>query len=366
MFSWKVITDLEDFQGLQERWRLLCEADSRTTLFNTFEWAESWINCYWLPEYVLHIVVIEKGADVIAILPLYLNKKKHTLLFLGTGEPEFSEISTEYLDVIINNNLIDLEDIYIYIANYLKNVPASSIQFVNCLEGSHIYLVSKLLSRVALTATGNSYQLLLDKEIESPEIGTSSKQRKKCRQLLRRFENDKNLSFQAMSEVNYELNWEVLKSLHERDWQSRGAQGAFIADSFNKFHHHMYIQYPHLMQYFSLLKYKDEVISVHHYYKYKNTLYFYLTGTIKNKYNRLSPGMMLHTLCISAIQGSGLNYDFMKGKPESYKRYLGIKGENFCTITIFGEGFLGNLRFMKYKLLILRKIIKDGISRLFD
>lgn len=363
MFSKRIITELDDFISLKEDWDALAEIDTKATLFNSFAWIENWIKHYWAIDYKLNVIVIEVCQKPLAILPLYLDSKKKTILFLGTGEPEISEVCSEYLDFIVDRELAESDKTYSYIASCLREFSAPSIEFTNCFRDSHVFAVAALVDCVSCVETGNQYTLQLESISHSDDIGTSTRQKKNTRQLMSRYNRNKKLSANILIESNYQKHWEILKNLHQQDWQSRGKSGALLVEVFSEFHNAMHDEHPEILQFFSSLSHGDEVISIHHYYKYKDVLYFYLTGTVKTDFKRLSPGMMLHVLSLSKLSGEKIFYDFMKGSGNgSYKEKLCERGDSFYTITIHSRNVLGQLRLFKDRLRKLKNIMKRFYS----
>ena len=357
LFSKRVISSIEEFYDLEAVWQGLSANNSELSLFNSFAWNESWIRCYWTNYYELNVVIIESSNQVVAILPLYRNKKEKSLLFLATGEPEFSEVSSEYLDFIVEAEKKD--ELYQYIADYLVACDVSYIGFVNCASGSHVLSVSALIPMKVVVKTGRKFRMKLSSEFDSNNVGVSIRQKKNNRQLLNRFENVDELSCEVYKIDEYAKRWEALKGLHQKDWKSRGCDGALISREFNDFHQYMHDNYQEITQLFSSLSFDGEVISIHHYYKYKNILYFYLTGTLKSTHRRLSPGMMLHLLCLANLTGEETCYDFMKGGSQaSYKEKFCEAEGGFYSITIFCAGLVGRASFYRYKFLAWLKSIK--------
>ncbi|PCJ27294.1 MAG: hypothetical protein COA96_03670 [SAR86 cluster bacterium] len=366
MFTAKTIAERDQFLDLKHDWDILSAADDNASLCNAFEWVESWIHSYWTPEFRLHITVIESNSKVVAILPLYLDMEKRKCLLLGSGEPECCEVASEYLDFLVSTASFAREEIYTYIANCLSSIPCSSMEFVNCLNSSHVFKIAEEMSLSIVAATGKQYRLGLNKDYSQLQQGFSKNQKKKSREILNRFHKTNELMFKTVTNDDYSENWMVLRNLHTKDWQSRGKSGAFVSNVFNDFHAYMNRQYPNIQQLFSYLLHDNEVIAINHYYRYKKVLYFYQAGSVKHNYKRFSPGYLLHNLCLSELSGSDLEYDFMKGSlKNSYKAKFGNATGIFYTIKLFNSDLPGKLAFAQCKIHAMLSLLKKKLKQLF-
>jgi len=357
-----VHTGISDFYDLQDSWNQVFENSPESTFFNSFAWTESWIFCYWKPVYSAHIVVILQNGEPVALLPFYFNVDYRKWMLLGTGEPESGEVATEYVDFLVSSKLEDKDEIDRIISKELEPLLNRGIEIRNCMASSHIYRFAKLYKNSVFRRCGSKFQLNLNASFDEILQSFSKNHRKKTREILNRFSNRPELTFLPPCEKNFEENWSLLQELHTHDWQRKGKPGAFYAESFDKFHRHMYRNYPEIKQLFASLKFNDKPIAVNFYYEFRNVLYYYQSGSDKQQYGQLSPGILLHTLCIDSLCNELLVYDFLKGPlGTTYKEKFTSRGENFYNITMYGstpwQSVAFQLRILfDYSISIFRKV----------
>ena len=344
MLTTSTHTDIKEFKQLENHWNTLFVSNPNATLFNSFEWIENWIHHYWISNYSLKITIVYDNEDATALLPLYLNRRDNRIRFLGSGEPECCEVASEYLDFLLNMNYTEQHSIHRFIADFLQSNYSAPIELVNCLGSSHAFQISENCRNSIRVPSGKRYQINLNDQFEGISSCFSKNYKKKSNQILNRFDKSESLKFEKLLTENYEAHWLTLKKLHTEDWVSRGKPGAFADEKFNSFHNRMHKFYPQIEQVFYILSDNNEAISINLYYKFNNTFYFYATGSNKS-YGALSPGLLLHSLCIRSLAGEQFLYDFMKGAlKKSYKQKFCKSDGVFNSITIFNCKSSGRVR----------------------
>ena len=103
--EWQLIEDIEQLKQYIEQWQELV-LTSQANLFCSPQWIMTWVDIYWQPSWKLKVILGFNNNKLIAIAPLYLQIKSgllsiSTLLPLGQGEPEESEILSEFQDLVI-------------------------------------------------------------------------------------------------------------------------------------------------------------------------------------------------------------------------------------------------------------------------
>ncbi len=359
MLNFRLLTDPGDISSLEPTWRLLGDKDSGANLFNSFEWIECWLEHYWQPDYRLNLVLVETNNSVVALLPIYFNPQQNALMFLGTGEAETAEVASEYLDFLIDASNVTEKDLLDFIAGYLQSLSGYNFLFVNCLRTSHVFKVCERMKRNVFELSGLQFRLLLDKPFDELAAGFSKNFQKKSREIINRFNKADGLRYQPLSNEQFEQNWTRLRDLHTRNWNEKGRPGAFQADVFNAFHMSMHERYPAISQHFAALYSGETAIAINHYYEYRDAYYFYLTGAEKDQYARISPGLLLHTLCIRQLSGMHYWYDFLKGSARaSYKAKFCSSTEAFFTIKVFAGNPFNFLRYLRALLRARLKVLE--------
>lgn len=350
-----IVDNQSDFSELKDDWDRLSKTDKHASLFSSFAWIDSWLHHYWSEEYKLHVVLIKENLSLVAILPFYFNPAQNTLMFLGSGEPEDREVSSEYLDILLDDSVVATETLYSFIADYMGSLSQCTFAFSNCISSSHIFRITLLLKRNLIRATGKRFSIELPKSIDSIYDNFSVNQRKKARLIVNRFNKNEGLHFHSVTSKGYNYLWQSLNNLHTHDWNSRGKPGAFSHPVFSQFHEFLHNKYPDTPQLFCYLTLDGKIIAINHYYRFKNTLYFYCAGTSKASIPNLSPGLLLHMLCLSDLSDQTLVYDLMKGSlTGSYKEKFCDHSGYFYSITIYGDGIKNWFRYLarKAKLMI--------------
>ena len=108
LLKWEIITDIKKVPALFNKWTSLNNSLQNSSLFNSPTWLDSWLDNYWQHNWHLRILTAWHNEELMAIAPLYYQQESFlsfkTLYPLGQGEAEVKEVSTEYLDILINNN----------------------------------------------------------------------------------------------------------------------------------------------------------------------------------------------------------------------------------------------------------------------
>ena len=339
MLKSTIYTKLSDIPGLRESWDSILAEDPTSTVFNSFAWIDSWIHCYWQAGYSLRISIIHNNNQPVALLPLYFNNNHGKWMILATGEAEESEISTEYADFIISEDQANQDPVDQVILSELKHLAKNGFEFSNCLASSHVYRFANFFKNSIYRTNGNRFELDLNVTFEDLMQSFSKNHRKKTREILNRYKANQGITFTQLSEKMFTQNWDTLRELHTLDWQRRGKTGAFSTPFFSAFHHYMHEKYPEVKQLFALIKFNDTPIAVNHYYRFRDYFHFYQSGSDKQQFARLSPGILLHTLCIESLCENQQVYDFMMGPiGPTYKEKFCQRGEKLHNITIYGNG----------------------------
>ncbi len=347
MYKTRVIDSVAQFSSLERGWDKLLPHSKNPTVFNTSAWASCWLQIYWQPDYTLQIIVVEAGDDIVALLPLYIQRQSGTCWFVGSGEPEAEEVASEYLDFIVHEDHANSAALASCITAQLDTLKKYRLQFVNCCASSYVVNFLRNHRRALHAVVGNVYKLPIKQDFAATSLRFSKNQQKKARQCLNRFNAAPDLEYVSFHDTAFEESWHSLQTLHQQDWTSRGKAGAFHSGKFSNFHALMHSEYPQIKQAFVELKQQDATLAIHHFYILGASYYFYLAGTEKKREARLSPGLMLHALTMQDLSGQEVIYDFLKGATgnSSYKAKFCGSGEPFYDITVFEDSARGVYRY---------------------
>ncbi|MBL4606225.1 MAG: GNAT family N-acetyltransferase [Pseudomonadales bacterium] len=325
----EIICDIGHFIALEDAWGHLLDCSNQKDLgyFNSWVWASTWWSVYAKSNDRLFIICQWHEGKLVGLGPFYIKheygKLLKTLYFIGTGEPEETEVATEYLDLLILDEW-NAE----FVRNVAKEIEAlttlSRLEFVNVLEESKsiIDVVNKLKSTFSLQKKLCGYRYVADLSCADARDTLSKSQAKKHSVASRRFlRTGEGNCFRVIHEQDLEYGMQVLEQLHQQRWQSKGKQGVFSAVEFHDFHRRIstyLLAKSDLL--ILMLKIKDKPIAIFYGWKFKNTLAYYQSGIDGTTKPNMSPGLLMHVEAMQWARGSNINnYDFMKGGETSYK-----------------------------------------------
>ena len=338
-----LINSLEKLNEFSSSINALGREPSRSLLFNSLAWYQQWLETFWQEAWQLQAYIVFDHKTPIAFLPCYTQKSQNlfqfnTLYPLGQGEPESSEIASEYNDIYIakgyENKVIQL------LAKELKTLNIDQIIWRASLENSHINrLLNEAFNYQAEEMLHTRY--LINKptwSLSDLSKNTRSRYKRSVNQL-----NKINASFKWVDDSDYEKFAQILAEFHQTRWTSKGKDGAFAKQNFNDFHQRFRTENPESIR-ISAIIVNNTPIAINYYLADTTTLYFYQCGWDETSYANLSPGFALHVWSIG--QCSFKYYDFMMGGiNDSYKAKFGCQKIPMVNIHII---------FSKLKLLLVR------------
>jgi CelD/BcsL family acetyltransferase involved in cellulose biosynthesis len=196
---WRVVDDLEAFEGLAESWRALEAATPGAVLFQTYSWCWHWVRHYATgpnAPYKLRIVAIEgaTGSKLLALVPLVVPRRGAKRFAQWLGEPLL-----QYGDILLDPS---------------ANIPAVRQSLSEAISGwsdtSAFHLrsvradanVHKLieLQRFAICEPRESASLDLTRYADAAayEAGKKPKDRKQHRRKRRRLEEFGPVAFEVV------------------------------------------------------------------------------------------------------------------------------------------------------------------------
>jgi len=334
--EWLLVEDLSSLKEYFDEWQQLV-IETESNLFCSPEWIMPWIDTYWLSSWHLKTIMGFKNQKLIAIIPLYTQKTNSffsftKLLPLGQGEPEESEISSEYQDVIIHNKFNN-ESTHVEIANKILTINYDQIICHSLLANSNWSKILLHIDTISSHKAGSRY--LLDEKnnfIQNLSKNNAVKWRR-CQKKL----NSLDAEYIWVDVNNYQFFWKKLILFHQKRWATKGELGAFFHQDFLKFHT--------LLQERSTTKMSAILINgvpivINYYLQDNDTLYFYQCGWNENEYAALSPGFSLHIWSI--INNPLKSYDFMMSHAKnSYKKAFNCSTiQNMYDIKMFKNSFI--------------------------
>jgi CelD/BcsL family acetyltransferase involved in cellulose biosynthesis len=300
--KWLLIEDLACLKEYIAQWQSLF-IETQSNLFCSPEWILTWIGIYWQSNWQYIPIIGVKNNEMVAILPLYLQKKSQLfsyskLLPLGQGEPENSEVLSEFQGAIIKNEYKS-KSIYTKIAKQTQAIKYDQIKCHSLLPHSNWSKILLHLNNFTHKAVGKRYLL---SENTNYEQTLSKNNRVKWRRRHKKLEN-LNAQFIWVSEKNHHEFWSTLILFHQQRWNAKGKLGAFFHQDFINFHTRLQKEKITKM---SAILVNGKPIVINYYLHDHDTLYFYQFGWNENEYANLPPGFSLHVWSI--IESLGGNH----------------------------------------------------------
>jgi CelD/BcsL family acetyltransferase involved in cellulose biosynthesis len=348
----KVVTATKEFADLENLWNgLLCLSQTHN-YFLRWEWAWNWWQVYAKDTDKLNIIVIEKGAETVAIAPLYIRKKFvggiipiRQVMLIGTQSNSDGDVCSPYMSVICKAGEEDptVEFIFKNLADnklwdeiYLPRIDTSTTIFAAIQNKSfEAGFSAKILNQyespyIQLPATWDDYL-----------VGLSGSMRWKIRRQRKKLEDVAATFLKVKKQEELDSRFAELIALHQRSWETRGYGGAFSDERFVRFHHGMMREMIDKGNLELVLLYVgNEPKAALYNIIYDGTTSCYQSGTDRSGKN-IAFGYLLHSYCIEdAIKGGRKMYDFLpEGYMDDYKRHFANRTRTICDLCLVGSTF---------------------------
>jgi len=321
----KIITNYRDLPELEGPYRNLRLQYGVANMSMHWNWLSLWCESHLKSPDKLYIHCYFIESSIVGFIPTYLKKipKGYQLSFIGTEEKESSSVCSEFQYFVINsdyeNNILNL-----FLNRVMSNKKINVVKFRNILKETNVYnaFSTKRFTQwqVKLMGIGKRFQLpILEAKEEQINLIPNKSNRRKIRQYCKNSEIKCEL---VENERQFDETFTKLVSLHNYRWASIGVTGAFEDQAFTSFHYDFakkMFESNNLIL-FSLC-YESEVIAVFYGVVDMGTLHYYQSGIALNVFSYTGVAMHFEALNIARTKGV-LNYDLMKGKPDSYKSRL--------------------------------------------
>jgi CelD/BcsL family acetyltransferase involved in cellulose biosynthesis len=343
--------------ALQEEWNSLLEKSRARNICLRWEWHHAWWDIYHDSGAKPCIVLVRDGGRLVGLVPLYLQIRKkfgifniRTLRFLGTGEPEWEEVASEYLDIAALDGYE--RRVAKIVWEYLRASKSwDQLVFNDVLDDSlvltdlrHILVLEK--ASAVLETTGVRYSVRLARTWQDYIAALDPGAAKRLPYKRRKLERAGQVVEKMVTEPG-ELDqaFDDLVRLHTSRWAARGGAGVFASPRFTAYHKKLArMLLPLGMLRIRMLSLNDATIAVLLNFQCGNTEYFYQGGFDVEAAAKYSPGIVAHVYAIeNAIHGGLEYYDFMKGGTTSYKTEFGCTESPMCKLSVFSRSWRGRL-----------------------
>lgn len=321
--KWLHITNIEELKHYESYW-LELEKYAPEPLFSSFTWLNHWKEVFWNKSHCLHLYLAFENEKCVLIAPFYIETLStfpfiKKLSFLGQGEPEVCEISSEYPDILIRPNF---EQLLPVLASKIIALNFDIVHVKSILPNAHLLTVFSLINKKSITETGKRYTYSSEQSSQ-PILSKNNKSKlNKCNNKLAAL----NAKCIWVNEDEYQNYWDLMSHYHQKRWTKLNKDGAFSHKKFKQFHYQYRKSHPQHIR-MSAVVINKVAIAIHYYFIFNNTLYFYQSGWDEENYANVSPGFALHIWSMKNNQQK--NYDFMMGNANnSYKAKLGCNRNN--------------------------------------
>jgi hypothetical protein len=343
--EWLLVEDLTCLKEHMPQWQQLI-LQTESNLFCSPEWIMAWIKTYWQPNWQLKTILGYEDKKLVAIAPLYIQQSNKlisvtNLLPLGQGEPEESEVLSEFQDIVL---LYKSESTYSALAKKIQSIPFDRICCNSLLPDANWQHVLKNFKNTIFQHTGKRYLIANDQDYLLTLSKNNKTKWKRCKNKLEKL----NAQCKWVSEADYRIYWKQLIFFHQQRWNKQGKLGAFFHEDFIKFHELFQLSKSVKI---SVMLIDQKPIAINYYLTDHNTLFFYQCGWDEKDHANLSPGFSLHIWSI--LNNPFENYDFMSSDlNDSYKSTFASHEPEKIYRAVFEKNKIKNSLFTTIKKLL--------------
>jgi|LakMenEpi03Aug12_release.lakeMendotaPanAssembly.Ray.scaffolds.fasta_scaffold23452_3 CelD/BcsL family acetyltransferase involved in cellulose biosynthesis len=328
----ETIADSQGFDSLKHTWDELVGA-SRSSVFQTHSWLRVWWRHFGErhPLRELHLVLVKRGADVVAIAPFYIDSTILSRLARTRQLRFLSDEVSDYGDMILlpGHEEEALRAIASHLAGLWKSIDSISLQHIPDASASRCLMTEMLVTGgvpaslvQADTCTAVDLLATWDETLDGIENSKRKFLLKKHRTLMR------------AARVEFEITSDPLKlgrdltdfvNLHQQRMTEVGNTGFFSHHGNESFLREIYgelLGQGRLM--LSFLSVNGKRVAASCSYHFANRVSAHLSGLGEEEgLLKLSPGIVMHFLCMrEACRRKAVAYDFLRGT-EGYKYRMG-------------------------------------------
>lgn len=315
----------------RERWKTLVSENETNTIFQTQEWAESWLESAG-SHYNLFFIAVFEGSDIIGFAPLVLNKTKlgikKELMFIG-------DQNADYLDFILP---IKKQECLSKIIDFLY----SKEKTWNRLSLRNIPDKSSTVKMLADISRDNHMYLFTSSVTGCPALELD-RQREDTKRILNKYSIKRPLNyFNRIGKLEFRIiqdekelhnNLPTFFEQHIKRWQKTTTKSLFV-DEKNR---HFYSQLADKLLlsgnlFFTVLLLDGIPISFHYGFIYDKKMLWY-KPSFEISLSRHSPGLLMIRYLLEYAIDNGLNeFDFTIGDEDFKKRFSNARHTNYSII----------------------------------
>lgn len=309
------------------QWGALVEKSPACTIFQTYEWFDSWWHAYG-SRHRIFMPALFDGDELVGLAPLVRSRGP-----LGLRQLEFaSSQNADYQAIVVK---ADSERVVSWeFCKFLQRHRSEWDMVV--LRNLPLDSPALAVMRDQLAAAG--LRLIELERIVCPTLVMSGREDEISRLLdkysfrrrIKALERLGPLGFQVLNGSDaIDAALPILFAQHRRRWTATGMASQFDDSATRKFYRHL----AHALDrrgwlHFSLLSCGDKVVACHLGFKYRRRLYWY-KPSFDPDYSRYSPGLvLLHRLMTDALALGLEELDFTVGEEQFKQRFANSRRTN--------------------------------------
>lgn len=327
----KIITKTSSIPLSKDEWNALVFKNDTNTIFQTYEWFESWWKVFG-KNYSIYLILVLKDENIIGLAPFMLSKKirMRELLFIGDGNSDYMDfilpIEKEQSLRLICDFLSRNDDIY---KISLNNIPecssTTSLIKKTCDVCNLVYILNNDTSCPTLLVEGHheSTKKLINKYSNKRSFNYFSRQG--------------TLSFRHLRDAEVGRNLEQFFRQHISRWGKTRYKSLFTNIDNQKFYRELAKNISNTgWLLFSVTELNGKPISYHFGFEYDNKIIWY-KPSFDIQYASHSPGTALLRFLIQyALNTNKTELDFTIGD-ESFKSRFKNKTRHNSNIHIYNK-----------------------------
>lgn len=327
----KVITEAGDIPLSKDEWNALVFKNETNTIFQTYEWFESWWKTFG-KNYSLYLILVYKDSVITGFAPFMLLEKKRIreLLFIGDG-------NSDYMDFVLPT---DKEKSLRQICDFLsKNNDITKISLNNIPEySSTSILIKKSCHECRLV-------YILNNDTSCPTLLIEG-HHEETKKLINKYSNKRpfnyfrrqgTLTFRHLQDAEIERNLEQFFRQHISRWGKTRYKSLFTNIENQVFYRELAKNISATgWLLFSVTELNGKPISYHFGFEYDNKIIWY-KPSFEIQYSAHSPGKALLRFLIQyALNTNKTELDFTIGD-ESFKSRFKNKTRYNSNIHIYNK-----------------------------
>jgi CelD/BcsL family acetyltransferase involved in cellulose biosynthesis len=342
------IDDETSFAGLAPEWEALLAESAADGLFLTWEWLFTWWK-HLAAGCKLHIVVLRRGGELIALAPLVLRQASFqhvppvpALQFLGSGVA-----GSDYLDLIVRRGH-EVEAVRVLSERLIDSGRALAFMRMRP-DGPAVAMVDRMQERGWRAWQGPKetcpFVSLRGQSFETYLASLGAEHRYAFRRKLGRLERRDSVRFElASTEPERRVAIATLFELHDLRWHARGDAGAFSTPALRAFHDELSgLAFAAGWLRLWVLRVDGKPAAAVYGFVYRRTFYFYQSG-FDPAFARDSVGLVLLGVAIRAAMDEGIDeLDLLHGT-ERYKTHWANATRELLRFELYAPGTRGFLQ----------------------